>query len=134
MGDETAINGTLFDVERIEVLRGPQGTAFGKNTTAGLVHFISVKPTNSPSGYANIQYGSDNEVIAEGAVSGPITNGFRARLAGKMARHDGHYRNRYLGAGDRKSVVKGQSGSVRVDPGGLRIKKKKNKRTIKTNT
>src|SRR3546814_6630200 len=43
--------------------------------------------------------GSDNEVIAEGAVSGPITNGFRARLAGKMARHDGHYRNRYLGAG-----------------------------------
>src|SRR3546814_4293535 len=38
-------------------------------------------------------------VIAEGAVSGPITNGFRARLAGKMARHDGHYRNRYLGAG-----------------------------------
>src|SRR3546814_19730103 len=66
--------------------------------SAGLVHFISVKPTNSPSGYANIQYGSDNEVIAEGAVSGPITNGFRARLAGKMARHDGHYRNRYLGA------------------------------------
>src|SRR3546814_4269373 len=55
MGDETAINGTLFDVERIEVLRGPQGTVFGKNTTAGLVHFISVKPTNSPSGYANIQ-------------------------------------------------------------------------------
>src|SRR3546814_2998834 len=106
MCDETAINWTLFDVERIEVLRGPQGTVFGKNTTAGLVHFISVKPTNSPSGYANIQYGSDNEVIAEGAVSGPITNGFRARLAGKMARHDGHYRNRYLGAGlkDRKST------------------------------
>src|SRR3546814_12521327 len=96
---ETAINGTLFDVERIEVLRGPQGTVFGKNTTAGLVHFISVKPTNSLSGYANIQYGSDNEVIAEGAVSGPIANGFRARLAGKLARHNGRSEERGWGKG-----------------------------------
>src|SRR3546814_9995731 len=97
--DEMRSRDWSSDVCAYDLLRGPQGTVFGKNTTAGLVHFISVKPTNAPSGYANIQYGSDNEVIAEGAVSGPITNGFRARLAGKMARHDGHYRNRYLGAG-----------------------------------
>src|SRR3546814_17470080 len=88
MGDETEINGTLFDVERIEVLRGPQGTVFGQNTTAGLVHFISVMPTNSPTGYANIQHVYDNEVIDAGAVSEPITHGFRARVAGKSVRKD----------------------------------------------
>src|SRR3546814_2305504 len=55
MGDETAINGTLFDVERIEVLRGPQGTVFGKNTTAGLGHFISVQPTRSEEHTSELQ-------------------------------------------------------------------------------
>lgn len=99
MGDETAINGALFDVERVEVLRGPQGTVFGKNTTGGLVHFISAKPTDTLSGNGSVQYGSDNQVIVEGAVSGPVSDGIRVRLAGKMDRDDGHYRNRFVGAG-----------------------------------
>src|SRR3546814_5615973 len=54
LGDESSLNAQLFDVERIEVLRGPQGTLFGKNTTGGLVHFISATPTADLSGYGKI--------------------------------------------------------------------------------
>lgn len=99
LGDESMLNAALFDIERVEVLRGPQGTLFGKNTTGGLVHFISAKPTEELSGHGSVQYGSSDEVVVESAVSGAITNGVRARLAGKLDRNSGHYRNRYLGAG-----------------------------------
>lgn len=99
VGDETGLNGALFDLDRVEVLRGPQGTVFGKNTTGGLVHFISAKPTRSFSGHGSIQYGSDNNVTVEGAVSGPLSDRIRVRLAGKLDRDDGHYKNRYFGAG-----------------------------------
>src|SRR3546814_4101137 len=61
LGDESSLNAQLFDVERIEVLRGPQGTLFGKNTTGGLVHFISATPTADLSGYGNVTYGQDNQ-------------------------------------------------------------------------
>lgn len=90
LGDETALAGQTFDVERVEVLRGPQGTLFGRNTTGGLVHYISSRPSRDLTGYGNVQYGSDNWVMLEGAVSGPLGNGIRARLAGKWNRHDGH--------------------------------------------
>lgn len=93
LGDETALAGTTFDVERVEVLRGPQGTLFGRNTTGGLVHYISSRPTSELTGYGNFQYGSDNWVMVEGAISGPLTNTIRARLAGKWNRHDGHREN-----------------------------------------
>lgn len=93
LGDETALAGQTFDVERAEVLRGPQGTLFGRNTTGGLVHYISSRPTYDFTGFGNVQYGSDNWVVLEGAVSGPLSKGIRARLAGKWNRHDGHREN-----------------------------------------
>lgn len=99
LGDVTLLIGSIFDVQRVEVLRGPQGTLFGRNTTGGLVHFISAKPTKELSGYANVLYGEDNEWAVEGAVSGPITEHIRARVSGRFNTHDGHYTNEYLGAG-----------------------------------
>lgn len=93
LGDETALAGQTFDVERVEVLRGPQGTLFGRNTTGGLVHYISSRPTRDLTGYGNVQYGSDNWVMLEGAISGPLSDNVRARLAGKWDRHDGHRDN-----------------------------------------
>lgn len=93
LGAETSLTGQLFDVARVEVLRGPQGTLFGRNTTAGLVHFISASPTRTFSGFANAQYGSDNQVNLEGGVSGPISESVRFRLSGKWDRDDGHWKN-----------------------------------------
>ncbi|ATE66874.1 TonB-dependent receptor domain-containing protein [Rhizorhabdus dicambivorans] len=93
LGDESMLTGLMFDVARVEVLRGPQGTLFGRNTTAGLGHFISVAPTRDFAGYGSVLYGSDNWISLEGAVSGPVSDRVRVRLAGKYERHDGHYKN-----------------------------------------
>jgi iron complex outermembrane recepter protein len=112
IGDETSFNATLFDIECVEVLRGPQGTVFGKNTTAGLVHFISQKPTRELSGYLTVGTGSDNGRLVEGAISGPISDRVRIRIAGKMDQDDGHYRNRYDGAGT--GGVEKQNGDLNV--------------------
>jgi iron complex outermembrane receptor protein len=64
----------LFDIERIEVLRGPQGTTFGKNTTAGVVSLYSKEPTDAFNGKVDLQYGLSGPGLwrAEGAVGGPI--------------------------------------------------------------
>ena len=62
----------LFDLERVEVLRGPQGTLFGRNTTAGIIKFTSAKPTQELDAYVNTTYGSYNTFTLEGALGGPI--------------------------------------------------------------
>ena len=61
-----------FDLDRVEVLRGPQGTLFGRNTPAGIVKFESARPTQTLEGYGRLSYGRFNSRNFEGAVSGPI--------------------------------------------------------------
>lgn len=85
--------GVMMDLERAEVLRGPQGTLFGRNSTAGLVHFISRKPTEEQEGYLNFEYGSYGTNIVETAISGPISDQVRGRLALKYHQDDGFQDN-----------------------------------------
>ena len=85
--------GVMMDLERAEVLRGPQGTLFGRNSTAGLVHFISRKPTEEQEGYLNFEYGSFGTNIVETAISGPISDQVRGRLALKYHQDDGFQDN-----------------------------------------
>ncbi len=71
-----------FDVDRIEVLRGPQGTLFGRNTPAGTVKIESARPTQNLEGYGRLSYGRFNSVNFEGAVSGQvIPSALSARLS-----------------------------------------------------
>ncbi|MCR6644413.1 MAG: TonB-dependent receptor [Terricaulis sp.] len=73
----------MFDLERVEVLRGPQGTLFGKNSSAGAVNIVSRRPTDEFSGYGVVRYGDTlEELRVEGAISGSITENWRARLSG----------------------------------------------------
>ena len=65
----------IFDMERIEVLRGPQGTLFGRNTPAGIVKFESRKPAFDPDGYARYSFGVYNTMQFEGAYGGPLVDG-----------------------------------------------------------
>jgi len=70
-----------FDVDRVEVLRGPQGTLFGRNTPAGIVKFDTVKP-GSGRNYARISYGTYGTINAEGAAGGKLGDSAAARLSG----------------------------------------------------
>jgi iron complex outermembrane recepter protein len=83
----------VFDLERVEVLRGPQGTLFGRNSTAGVIHYVTRKPTDELSGDISLQYGSANQTIVQIAAGGPVTDGLRARFAIKYNRDDGFQRN-----------------------------------------
>lgn len=71
----------FVDVERIEVLRGPQGTLFGKNTTAGAFNIITRKPSFSPAATFEVSYGNYNFVQARGSITGGITS----KLAGRIS-------------------------------------------------
>jgi iron complex outermembrane receptor protein len=88
---------SLFDLERVEVLRGPQGTLYGRNATGGSINLITAKPTSDLSGYSRLTYGNYNALVAEGAVSGPITDNILYRFALKTERRDGFGENPVTG-------------------------------------
>jgi len=88
----------VFDLERVEVLRGPQGTLFGRNSTAGVIQYVTRKPTDTFSGEMSLQYGRANQVVAQLAAGGPIAEGLRARFALKYNRDDGLQRNTVTGS------------------------------------
>ena len=95
---------SLFDVQRVEVLKGPQGTLFGRNATGGLIQFVVNKPTSTFEGYGDVTYGSYNQVKVESAVSGPIAPNLFARAAIYYDRYDPINTNHYpeglvIGAG-----------------------------------
>ena len=86
----------LFDMERVELLRGPQGTLYGRNATGGLAHFVTVKPAQEVDGYGQLTVGSYDQVKFEGALGGGLGEGISARVS--VATHDnnGYVRNRFL--------------------------------------
>jgi|AraplaMF_Col_mMF_1032025.scaffolds.fasta_scaffold00002_291 iron complex outermembrane receptor protein len=90
----SAISGQSYDLERIEVLRGPQGTLFGRNATGGLVQYITAKPTSTLQGFATLTAGSFGEVGTEAAISGPLSARVRARLSFSSDDYGGYIRNR----------------------------------------
>lgn len=78
-----------FDIERVEVLKGPQGTLYGRNTTGGLVNFITRKPTDAMEGYIRGKYGRFDSFDLEGALSGPISDTVRGRISFLSQQSDG---------------------------------------------
>lgn len=83
-----------FDLSSVQVLKGPQGTFFGRNTTGGLVLTYSQAPVYELGGYVEAAYGNYDDRRVEGAINIPIVDGKVAvRVAGQLMRHDGYTRN-----------------------------------------
>ncbi|MBE0378237.1 TonB-dependent receptor [Pseudoalteromonas prydzensis] len=96
----------VFDVARVEVLRGPQGTLFGRNTPAGLVKFDTVKPSQDFDGYGSVSYGSRGAVDFEGAVGGALTDRLSTRVSLLWQDKDDYIDNRAPGF-EQKDVLGG---------------------------
>ena len=87
----------FYDLERVEVLRGPQGTTYGRGATAGVVSLITKKPGDHSDAYMDVTLGDYSSKIIEAAAGGPVTDTLGLRLAGKWEKHDGYGKNLYTG-------------------------------------
>ncbi|MFA6605740.1 MAG: TonB-dependent receptor, partial [Sphingomonas sp.] len=85
--------GDLVDVDQIEVLRGPQGTLFGKNASAGVINIISKKPTGTLGGYVEAGFFTDSEYRGRAVLNVPLGKAVRSRLTGFYTNYDGNIRN-----------------------------------------
>ena len=113
-----AANLALFDVERVEVLRGPQGTLWGKNATGGAINIITRKPGDELSGYVSADLAEHSTVNVRGGVSAPlIEDQLYGRLAFSTRNRDGLYRNLVTDEEANDIDVQAFRGSLRYTPG-----------------
>jgi len=94
----------LGEIERIEVLRGPQGTLFGRNASAGLINIVSKKPSFTFGGGGELTYGNYNQVRAAAGITGPLAPTVAFRIDGVYVRRDGFYKNITQGGGSESRV------------------------------
>ena len=107
----------FFDLERIEVLRGPQGTLFGRNATSGVVNVVTAKPDLSAFGAsAEGEYGNYNGIKVKGMVNVPISDTLGVRVAGFYLNRDGYTKNLYDGSRIDDRDMYAIRGSIRWQP------------------
>ena len=86
----TGLDGYFFDIQRIEVLAGPQGTLYGRNSAGGAINIITQKPIDRFAAHASIEYGNYNTLITNDSINVPITDSLAVRGAYYHAGHDGY--------------------------------------------
>ena len=107
---------STLDIERVEVLRGPQGTLFGKNVMGGAVNIISTKPSEEFDSSVRLRMGEDGEQNIRGMVNLPITDNFYARVSASSEEFDGYYYNRNLDINSGFTDTKAIRAAFRYEP------------------
>lgn len=105
---------TAFDLERVEVLKGPQGTLFGQNTTGGAINYVAAKPTDHLTAGFNLTGGRFSRIEAEGYVSGPLSPNVRARLSGRTTYMD-DWQESLTRPGDKQGKARTYAGRFLLD-------------------
>ncbi|MBL0965577.1 MAG: TonB-dependent receptor, partial [Blastomonas sp.] len=90
---QNANNLSLFDVARVEVLRGPQGTLFGRNTTGGAINVIMADPGDTIGGYAEVGYGRYDRKLVRGSIDLPLADSLAIKVSGYWQDDDGYVKN-----------------------------------------
>ncbi|WP_395339763.1 TonB-dependent receptor [Ningiella sp. W23] len=100
VGRPENFNQDLVDIDRIEVLRGPQGAVFGKNTIAGAINIITRTPDENNQAYVEAQYGNYNHMRLKAGISGELTENLFGSLSGSIFKRDGIIENSFPGGDD----------------------------------
>ena len=112
LGRPTSTSGLFYDLERLEVLKGPQGTLYGRNATAGAINILPAKPKlGDVSGFLDASYGNYNAVNVQGALNLPIGSIAAVRLSGNVVSRDG-----YLSDGTSDEKTQAARAQLLVEP------------------
>jgi len=107
---------STLDIERIEVLRGPQGTLFGKNVMGGAVNIISTKPSDEFDSSIRLRVGEDGEQNIRGMINAPLTENLYTRITASSEEYDGHYYNQFLDRDSGFTDTKAIRAAFRYEP------------------
>lgn len=117
MGSPALLSGQMFDVDRVEVLKGPQGTLYGRNATGGAVNIYARRPTEETEGYLTFDYGRWDRIELNGAIGGKLADGVTARVAGRYEKaYDGWQTDLDTGREFGKPNRLALRGSVQFEP------------------
>lgn len=116
LGTTTTLEFDMLDLERVEVLRGPQGTLFGRNTNGGIIHFVTRNPDEELRAKASVTVGNHERLEVSGLISGQIADGIFGSLAAKARDTGGYTRNLATGSKLGKEDITSMRGKLRFMP------------------
>ena len=116
LGTTTTLEFDLLDLERVEVLRGPQGTLFGRNTNGGIIHFVTRDPDEEFRAKGSLTFGNYDRVEVSGLISGQIADGVFGSIAAKSRSTGGYSKNLATGSTLGKEDISSMRGKLRFVP------------------